>query len=108
MTVKVFVSVPMNKRSVKEIEEDLLRATNNLSKLYPNSEIRILDSNFPYGPTEFVSNLGIWYLGESLKVLANADVAYFVKGWRHARGCRVEHECCSQYGIACLYERSED
>lgn len=108
MTMKIFVSVPMNKRSVKEIEEDFLRAKIDLKNFYPNSEIHVLDSNFTYGPIDFVSNLGLWYLDESLKVLANADVAYFVKGWRHARGCRIEHECCAQYGIPCLYERSED
>lgn len=106
--MKVFVSVPMNERSTKEIEEDFLRAKIDLKKIYSNFEVHILDSNFDYGPTDFVSNLGIWYLGESLKVLADADIAYFVKGWQYERDCRIEHECCSQYGIRCFYERSGD
>ena len=41
----------------------------------------------------------LWYLGESLKLLATADVAYFAKGWEKARGCKIEHTCAVEYGI---------
>lgn len=36
---------------------------------------------------------GVWYLGKSIELLAQADVAYFVKGWYKARGCLIENEC---------------
>lgn len=39
------------------------------------------------------------YLGESLKLLAKADIAYFAPGWRDARGCKIEHACADAYGI---------
>ena len=41
----------------------------------------------------------LWYLGESLKLLATADVAYFALGWEDARGCKIEHTCALEYGI---------
>jgi hypothetical protein len=31
--------------------------------------------------------------------MAKADRVYFMPGWRAARGCRIEHLCCLQYGI---------
>lgn len=39
------------------------------------------------------------YLGESIKVLAQADIAYFARGWNKARGCRIEYMCAKEYGI---------
>ena len=39
------------------------------------------------------------YLGESLKLLARADIAYFAPGWNEARGCKIEHVCAEEYGI---------
>ena len=41
----------------------------------------------------------LWYLGESLKLLATADVAYFAPGWDKARGCKIENICAKEYGI---------
>ena len=46
----------------------------------------------------------MWYLGESLKKLSEADVAIFAKGWWRSRGCKVEHESAVAYGIEVLYE----
>lgn len=31
--------------------------------------------------------------------LAEADIAYFAKGWQYARGCKIEYECALKYGI---------
>ena len=41
----------------------------------------------------------LWYLGESLKCLAEADLAIFAMDWHNARGCRIEYEAAQQYGI---------
>lgn len=42
-------------------------------------------------------------LGESIKLLAGADVAIFCKDWEKYRGCVIEHECAVRYNIKCLY-----
>ena len=39
------------------------------------------------------------YLAKSLELLADADVAYFARGWEQARGCRIENQCAIEYGI---------
>ena len=39
------------------------------------------------------------YLAKSLELLADADVAYFARGWESARGCLIENQCAIEYGI---------
>ena len=46
----------------------------------------------------------MWSLGESIKLLSTADVAYFLKGWNTARGCRIEYMCANDYGIGAYFE----
>lgn len=41
----------------------------------------------------------LWFLGESLKRLSECDYVIFLEGWRGARGCKLENECCKAYGI---------
>lgn len=46
----------------------------------------------------------LWYLGKSIELLSTADVAYFLKGWNTARGCRIEYMCANDYGIGAYFE----
>ena len=61
-----------------------------------NNEIEVIDSFFQNAPADAKP---LWYLGESLKLLATADVAYFAPGWNKARGCIIENLCAKEYGI---------
>lgn len=64
-----------------------------------NDEIEVIDSFFQGAPADATP---LWYLGESLKLLATADLAYFSPGWEKARGCKIEHTCAVEYGIAVI------
>ena len=46
--------------------------------------------------------MGLWYLGQSLCKLAEADAVFFADGYENFRGCRLERECAREYGIQCL------
>ena len=46
----------------------------------------------------------LWFLGKSIQLLSEADVAYFAKGWEEARGCRSENACALEYGIELIIE----
>lgn len=46
----------------------------------------------------------VWYLAKSLEILAQADLALFMKGWEKARGCKIEHLVAQEYGIPISYE----
>lgn len=61
---------------------------------YWNGECRFIDSilaDCDNGP--------IYCLGESIKLMQNADIVIFAPGWENARGCRIEHKVCEEYGI---------
>jgi hypothetical protein len=54
------------------------------------AKVEVLETFFQGAPA---GAKPLWYLGESIKYLGEADVAFFVKGWEDARVCRIEHEC---------------
>ena len=99
--MKVFISQPMKDLSDEEIlkvREDAIELATIVLK--SSEGVEIIDSFFQSAPTDAKP---LWYLGKSLELLSTADVCIFVKGWENARGCKIEHECCKQYGIPTLY-----
>ena len=98
--IKVFISQPMKGKSDEEILREREAAKKRIFKNVQD-EICILDSFFQGAPA---NARPLWYLGESLKLLSTADIAYFVPGWEAARGCKIEHECAVRYGIPTISE----
>lgn len=43
-------------------------------------------------------------LAVSLRRMADADLVVFGRGWKEARGCRIEHICAEDYKIPFLEE----
>lgn len=93
---KVFISQPMKDKTEQEIQEERADIISRVREHYPDAEI--IDSYFTdYKPS--TGNVALKYLAKSLELLADADVAFFSKGWQNARGCKIENECAIQYGI---------
>ena len=98
--MRVMISQPMagkHDADVKAIREELIEKFKEL-------HIEVVDSfdtkNAPAG----VYNPSVYYLGRTImNWLHSVDAVYFVDGWKEARGCRIEHEICNEYGIKCLY-----
>ena len=95
---RLFISQPMRNKSDKEILEERERIY-LLVRSKVNEPIEVIDSFFEGAP---VDARPLWYLGESFKKLAEADIAYFAHGWEYARGCRMEHTAAIEYGIDTL------
>ena len=95
--MKIFISQPMKGLSEKEIKFNREKAIKNIKSLY-GDDAEIIDS--------FIEGEGnsLWFLGKSIELLSTADVAYFLKGWNKARGCRIEYMCASNYGIGAYFE----
>lgn len=92
---KLFISQPMKGRTDEEILAVRAEAVEAVQRLL-GEEVQVIDSFIKCAPAEARP---LWYLGESLKLLADADVAYFADGWAAARGCRIEYDCAIAYGI---------
>lgn len=95
---KLFISQPMKGRTDEEILAVRAEAVETVQRLL-GEEVQVIDSFIKGAPAEARP---LWYLGESLKLLSGADVAYFAAGWESARGCRIEHDCAIAYGIVTI------
>ena len=92
---KLFISQPMGGKTDEEIKAERAKAIESASELVGES-VEVIDSFFQSAP---VGAKPLWFLGKSLELLADADVAYFAPGWDDARGCSIEHDCAIAYGI---------
>lgn len=92
--MKLFISQPMKGKT----DEEILAVRNSMiAKVKEvHGDIEVIDSFFQGEP---VVDKPLWYLGKSLELLATADIAIFAPRWDSARGCRIEHQCCLDYGI---------
>ena len=92
---KLFISQPMRGKTDEEILDERADAV-QAARDALGEEVEVIDSFFQSAPADAKP---LWFLGESLKMLAKADIAYFAPGWRDARGCKIEHACADAYGI---------
>lgn len=105
--IKVFISQVMRDKTEEEILTERNLAIDKVKKIFPNREVKIIDSYFidnyikDYNLTG--GSIPLKYLSKAIELLANADIAYFCYGWDTARGCKVEHQCAVEYGINRIY-----
>lgn len=92
---KLFISQPMGGKTDEEILAVRKQAIEKASELV-GEPVEVIDSFFQSAP---VGAKPLWFLGKSLELLADADVAYFAPGWNNARGCIIERDCAIAYGI---------
>lgn len=92
---KLFISQPMNGKTNDEIERERERAVRAATE-YLGEPVEVIDSFFKNAPHDAKP---LWFLAESIRLLADADCVYFVPGWEAARGCQIEYYCAAKYGI---------
>ena len=97
---KLFISQPMRGKTDAEILSVRKKAI-EIVKKQVGEDVEVIDSFFQNAPADARP---LWYLGESLKLLDGADVAYFATGWEKARGCKIENTCAIEYGIETIIE----
>lgn len=101
---KVFISQPMSGLSDFQIKEERKRVVEKLYGMgYKPEEITVIDTFIKDIAPDNVDS-ALWYLGKSLELLAEADIAVFARGWREARGCFIEFKCAKEYDISYICE----
>ena len=96
MKMKVFISQPMRDKTDEQIKKEREQPIRTLKEIYKVDNIEVIDSFFEGAPHDAKP---LWFLGESFKKLADADVAVFIGDWRNYRGCRMEFEAATYYNI---------
>lgn len=94
---KLFVSVPMKGRTEKEIKASIQKMK-KIAEIYEGEELEVIDSYIEENPPKN-SKEAVWYLGESLKKLAQADVFIGICESYDWNGCFIERETAEKYGI---------
>lgn len=94
---KLFVSVPMKGRAEEEIKASIQKMK-KIAEIYEGEELELIDSYIEDNPPKD-NNEAVWYLGESLKKLAQADVFIGIHENYDWSGCRIEGETAERYGI---------
>ena len=99
---KLFVSLPMNGREIDDIRTDM-RAICQIVSSEMGEDFELLDTVWTDEPSDDIlasqESSGVWYLGKSIGVIAEADLVVFDSDWRNARGCIIEHMVCAMYNI---------
>ena len=94
---KLFISCPMRNRSDENIHKSMEKM-HQIAEAVFGEKLEVIDSFIEENPPEGV-NPAIWYLGESIKKMADADYFIGVKGYWNYPGCMVERDVADQYDI---------
>lgn len=94
---KLFVSVPMKGRTEEEIKASIQKMK-KIAEIYEGEKLELIDSYIEDNPPKD-SKEAVWYLGESLKKLAQADVFIGIGNAWDWNGCQTENDVASRYGI---------
>lgn len=94
---KLFVSVPMKGRTEEEIKASIQKMK-KVAEIYEGEELELIDSYVEDNPPKD-NKEAVWYLGESLKKLAQADVFMGICESYDWNGCCIERETADKYGI---------
>lgn len=110
MSIKLFISQPMRDKTDEEILAEREKAIKTVSTIFGYDDVKVINPFFQGVPHDAKP---LWYLGESIKMLGDADVvAYLCEGWDDYRGCQIEHKASEDYGIQIIeapsYTASKD
>ena len=100
---KLFISQPMRDLT----DDEILKERENLRlkvEQVIGEKLELINSFVEECPGEINKHIPVYYLGKSILFLSQADIAYFGGDWRNARGCLIEHEVATQYGIKIIEE----
>lgn len=96
---KIFISCPMKGRTDEAIKKTMDKM-HKYAELVLDEELEVIPSFITDAPPS-CKNKSVWYLGESIKLLSDADVfvGLDMPYWVDARGCDIEEMTAYRYGI---------
>lgn len=108
--MKVMISQPMQGKTHEEIVAKRDEAAAYLELMghevvntlftNPQIDVDVVNATDKNG----IKNLPLNYLARSLRFMSYCDAVYFCKGWKDARGCRIEYDAAVAYGLQVIEE----
>lgn len=105
---KLFISCPMRGRTNKDILNTRYKLY-RIAQIIFDEELEVIDSYIYDGQeAENDSKTAIWYLGESVKKMADADYFIGMSDSYDYKGCQIEHDVAILYDIPkCLIDSKD-
>lgn len=107
MTKKAMLSQPLANKTEEEIVATRERAIKALEGMgYTVVNTLFTDEWYSRGALSErgVVHIPLAFFAKSIENMACCDAAYFCKGWKSARGCKLEHAVAEAYGVKIIYE----
>lgn len=98
---KLFISCPMKGRTEENIRNSMERM-HKIAEATFGEELEVIPTYIEHTPPENVKQ-ALWYLGESIKKMAEADYFIGIHFESAFAGCGVERNVASEYGIPSIY-----
>lgn len=99
--MKVFISQPFHGKSEEEIMAKRKELVNKLERRY-DEHIEVIDN---YHKEDIPDGTGrLWFLGDSIKLMDEADLVVFAEDWECAKGCVIENQAAVLYGKIVVLE----
>lgn len=94
---KLFISCPMKGRTEENIRKSMEKM-HKIAELVFDQELEVIPTYIEHKLVE-TTNDAVWYLGESIKLMSQAD--YFIGiSYSHGfKGCLIENAVAHEYGI---------
>lgn len=94
---KLFISCPMKGRTEENIKNSMARM-HKIAELVFDQKLEVIPTFINDNPPEN-SKQAIWYLGESIKRMAEADYFIGIGYYDAFKGCNIELDVANQYGL---------
>lgn len=94
---KLFVSCPMKGRT----EEDIRKSIHRMHKMAEaafDQELELIPSYIEHNPPS-TNHMAVWYLGQSIALMADADYFVGIEWEEDFKGCNIEKDVARAYDI---------
>lgn len=95
---KLFISCPMRGRTEENIRNSMERM-HKMAEVYFDQELEVIPTYIPERAPDTAKNRRVWYLGESIKLMAEADYFIGIQYSEVFKGCQIENEVAHYYQI---------
>lgn len=98
---KLFISCPMKGRTEENIRKSMEKM-HKIAEIIFDQELEVIPSYIEGNPPE-TNDQRIWYLGESIKKMSEADYFIGISYSEIYKGCAAERNIARDYGIRSTY-----
>lgn len=98
--LKVYLSHPVETIYTDEEHAAYIDKMKNLLKLLlDEDEIEVIDSRIDDFDFSKYRRSDVALFGETIKLMASADLIVFAEGWERTRGCPIQHEIADELNL---------